>query len=94
MLYNHQSVLVYDVRGYRIWIIDQMDWCGSNPTLEGVHDAESQSKLMFRALVRLNNACHVFWAGVPSSILPLIYLCWSRIESFTVKLWTTSSGGT
>ncbi|VUC28184.1 unnamed protein product [Clonostachys rosea] len=32
---NHQSVIIYDVRQHRIWIIDQESWCSSDPALEG-----------------------------------------------------------
>ncbi|CAG9983014.1 unnamed protein product [Clonostachys byssicola] len=32
---NHQSVIIYDVRRHRIWIIDQEGWSSSDPALEG-----------------------------------------------------------
>lgn len=42
LLGNHQSVIIYDVRLHRIWIIDQEGWSSSDPALEG---AESMPAL-------------------------------------------------
>ncbi|CAH0050928.1 unnamed protein product [Clonostachys solani] len=43
LLGNHQSVIIYDVRRHRIWIIDQEGWCSSDPALEGAESMPSLS---------------------------------------------------
>ena len=40
---NHQSVMVYDARKHRIWIIDQEGWCTTDPALEDVPEKTSKS---------------------------------------------------
>ncbi|CAI6091891.1 unnamed protein product [Clonostachys chloroleuca] len=40
---NHQSVIVYDVRRHRIWIIDQEGWSSSDPALEGAESMPTVS---------------------------------------------------
>ncbi|PWY94635.1 hypothetical protein BO94DRAFT_531577 [Aspergillus sclerotioniger CBS 115572] len=41
---NHQSVIVYDARKHRIWIIDQEGWCSTDPALEDVEEETPKSK--------------------------------------------------
>ncbi|PYI00084.1 hypothetical protein BO71DRAFT_424499 [Aspergillus ellipticus CBS 707.79] len=40
---NHQSVIVYDARKHRIWIIDQEGWSTTDPALEDVPEGEPES---------------------------------------------------
>ncbi|CAH0028483.1 unnamed protein product [Clonostachys rhizophaga] len=40
---NHQSVIIYDARRHRIWIIDQEGWSSSDPALEGTEDIPTRS---------------------------------------------------
>ncbi|KAK5939252.1 hypothetical protein PMZ80_008555 [Knufia obscura] len=40
---NHQSVILYDTRKHRIWIVDQEGWSSSDPALAGVTDRENTS---------------------------------------------------
>ena len=41
---NHQSVIVYDARRHRIWIIDQEGWCSTDPALDEVEEETRKSK--------------------------------------------------
>ncbi|PYI11754.1 hypothetical protein BO78DRAFT_403127 [Aspergillus sclerotiicarbonarius CBS 121057] len=41
---NHDSVIVYDARKHRIWIIDQESGCSTDPALEGVEEETPKSK--------------------------------------------------
>lgn len=40
---NHQSVILYDTRKHKIWIVDQEGWSSSDPALAGVTDRENTS---------------------------------------------------
>ncbi|GAD92276.1 hypothetical protein NFIA_095430 [Paecilomyces variotii No. 5] len=39
---NHQSVIIYDAREHRIWIIDQEGWSSTDPALRGVPDGQRE----------------------------------------------------
>ncbi|KAH6889382.1 hypothetical protein B0T10DRAFT_404645 [Thelonectria olida] len=40
---NHDSVIIYDARDDRIWIIDQEGWDSTDPALRGVKDGRQKS---------------------------------------------------
>ncbi|KAL1870047.1 hypothetical protein Plec18167_007565 [Paecilomyces lecythidis] len=40
---NHQSVIIYDAREHRIWIIDQLGWSSTDRALRGVPKGDEQS---------------------------------------------------
>jgi hypothetical protein len=44
LLGNHQSVIIYDAREHRIWIIDQESWASTDLKLRGVPKGENPSR--------------------------------------------------
>ncbi|OJJ49481.1 hypothetical protein ASPZODRAFT_140378 [Penicilliopsis zonata CBS 506.65] len=40
---NHESVILYDARKHRVWIIDQESWASTDLALEGVEDGKPRS---------------------------------------------------
>ncbi|BDD60267.1 hypothetical protein MPDQ_006184 [Monascus purpureus] len=41
---NHQSIIIYDARKHRIWIIDQEGWLSTDPALKGAPEGKQTSK--------------------------------------------------